>query len=326
MNRDLLAHLPVVLAVARRGGFAAAAAQLGMSPSAVSHAIKTVEDGLGLPLFARTTRSVALTEAGASFMASVGPALTAIEEAAERVRAARGEVTGLLRLNVPRVALPMAITPVMAEMAWRHPGLTIEVTSDDGLVDIVAGGFDAGVRLGEMIAEDMIAIRLTPPFRAILVAAPSYLKAKGEPRVIADLRTHNCIGFRMSTGGIYAWDLKGEKGADLSLQVRGTALTTDPLYAKDLALAGVGIAYIFEPLVRAEIRDRRLRLLVPEASIEEPGLFLYYPRRASDMPKLRAFIDAAKDVLKTGGSRRGGRGLPTKADTGSSVRKFKSYD
>jgi DNA-binding transcriptional LysR family regulator len=304
MQRDLLSHLPVVLAVARHGGFVPAAAQLGMSPSAVSHAIKTMEDGLGLPLFARTTRSVALTEAGAGFLASVGPALTAIEEAAERVRAGKGTVTGLLRLNVPRVALRMAITPVMAEMAWRHPDLTIELTMDDSLVDIVAEGFDAGVRLGEMIAEDMIAVRLTPPFKAIVVASPSYLEARGEPRSIADLRNHNCIGFRLATrGGIYAWALTGEDGNAVSTRIRGTVLVTDSLYTVDLALAGVGIAYVFEPMVRADIRDRRLRWLIPAASIEEPGLFLYFPRHASEMPKLRAFIDTARDVLTAGGKR-----------------------
>jgi DNA-binding transcriptional LysR family regulator len=304
MKRDLLSHLPVVLAVARRGGFAAAAAELGMSPSAVSHAIKTVEDGIGLPLFARTTRSVALTEAGTSFIAAIGPALMALDEAGEQVRAARGTVGGLLRLNVPRLALRIAMTPMMAEMAWRHPDLTIEVACDDHLVDIVAEGFDAGIRLGEMIAEDMTAVRLTPPFKAIMVASPSYLKAKGEPRTIADLARHNCIGFRLATaGGLYAWELLDDNGADVSMQVRGTALTTDPLYAIDLALAGIGIAYAFEPLVRAEIRERRLRWLVPSASTVWPGLFLYFPRRASDMPKLRAFIDTARDVFKVGGKR-----------------------
>jgi len=298
MHRDLLSHLPVVIAVARRGGFAAAAAQLNMSPSAVSHAIKTVEDSLGMPLFVRTTRSVALTEAGAGFMASVGPALTAIDEAGERLRFAKGQVTGVLRLNVPRVALPILITPVVAEMAWRYPDLTIEITSDDGLADIVAGGFDAGIRLGEMIAEDMIAIRLTPPFKAIMVAAPSYLDARGEPRTISDLQGHNCIGFRMvSAGGIYAWELR-DGGADISVQVAGTTRVTDQVYAKDLALAGVGIAYVFEPLVRAELRDRKLRWLISAASIEEPGLFLYFPRGAAEMPKLRAFIDMAKERLK----------------------------
>ncbi len=304
MQRDLLSHLPVVRAVARCGGFAPAATQLGMSPSAVSHAVKTVEDGLGLPLFARTTRSVSLTEAGTSFLASVGPALTAIEEAAEQMWAAKGAVTGLLRLNVPRLGLRIGMTPIVAEMSWRYPDLTIEITVDDRLVDIVGEGFDAGIRLGEMIAEDMIAVRLTPPFKAIMVAAPSYLQAKGEPRSIADLANHNCIGFRLATaGGIYTWDLKGENEADVSVRVRGTVLVTDPLYAIDLAVAGVGIAYVFEPLVRAEIREKQLRWLMPQASVEEPGLFIYFPRGATSAPKLRAFIDAARDVLHAGGKR-----------------------
>jgi DNA-binding transcriptional LysR family regulator len=302
MRRDLLCHLPVVRAVAQCGGFALAAAQLGMSPSAVSHAIKTVEDGLGLPLFARTTRSVSLTEAGASFLASIVPALTAIDEAAERVRTATATVTGLLRLNVPRVALPIALTPIIAETARRYPDLMIEVTTDDRLVDIVAERFDAGIRLGEMIAEDMIAVRLTPTIKPIMVPAPSYLKAKGEPRSIDDLKSHNCIGFRLATaGGLYAWELKGEDGTGLSVRVRGTVLITDPLYAVDLALAGVGIAYVFEPLVRAEIRDGRLRWLLPKASGVAPGLFLYFPRGASEMPNLRAFVDVSREIFRAGG-------------------------
>jgi DNA-binding transcriptional LysR family regulator len=298
MDRELIAHFPVVLAVARRGGFGAAAAELGMSPSAVSHAVKTVEERLGLPLFARTTRSVALTEAGAGFVASVGPALTEIGEAIERLRAAKGRITGVLRLNAPRIALRMALTAVIAEMAWRHPDLVIEVTSDDGLVDIVAGGFDAGVRLGEMIAQDMTAVRLTPPFKAIMVAAPGYIQARGEPGTIADLADHNCIGFRLiSTGGDYAWEVQ-ENGVDTAVKVRGSARVTDPLYARDLALAGVGLAYVFEPLVREDIREKRLRWVLADTAIEEPGLFLYFPRRAAQAPKLRAFIDTAREVLK----------------------------
>ncbi|EJL26726.1 transcriptional regulator [Caulobacter sp. AP07] len=298
MDRELIAHFPVVLAVARRGGFGAAAAELGMSPSAVSHAVKTVEERLGLPLFARTTRSVALTEAGAGFVAAVGPALTEIGEAIERLRAAKGRITGVLRLNAPRIAQRMALTAVIAEMAWRHPDLVIEVTSDDGLVDIVAGGFDAGVRLGEMIAQDMTAVRLTPPFKAIMVAAPAYIQARGEPKAIADLAGHNCIGFRLiSTGGDYAWEVQ-EDGVDTAVKVRGSARVTDPLYARDLALAGVGLAYVFEPLVRADIREKRLRWVLADTAIEEPGLFLYFPRRAAQAPKLRAFIDTAREVLK----------------------------
>src|SRR5580700_3526988 len=211
MDRELLAHFPIVLAVAQRGGFAAAAAALNMSPSAVSHAVKTVEDRLGQPLFARTTRSVALTEAGATFVASIGPAFAMVEESVERIRADVGQVTGVLRLNAPRLALPLAMTSVIVEMSRLYPALTIEVTSDESLIDIVDAGFDAGVRLGEMVAQDMVTVRLTKPFKAIMVAAPAYLKTHPAPRSIAGLAEHNCIGYRLlSSGAAYAWDLQEE--------------------------------------------------------------------------------------------------------------------
>src|ERR1700730_946248 len=296
--RDLLPHLPVVLAVARRGGFAAAASELGMSPSAVSHSIRTVEERLGTPLFARATRSVALTETGRTLNDSIGAALQEIQDALERARSERGQVAGLLRLNVPQAALPMAIPPVVTELAWRHPQLVVEVTADATMTDIVAAGFDAGVRLGEMIERDMIAVRLTPPFKAIMVASPRYLAAKGEPKSIGDLARHNCIGFRLlASGGIYAWELL-DNGEDVSVRVTGTVLVNDATYAKELALNGVGIAYIFEPLVRKEIGDGALCWVLPEAAIREPGLFLYFPRRAAEAPKLRAFIQVAREVLR----------------------------
>jgi DNA-binding transcriptional LysR family regulator len=297
MDRELLAHFPIVLAVAQRGGFAAAAAALNMSPSAVSHAVKTVEDRLGQPLFARTTRSVALTEAGATFVASIGPAFAMVEESVERIRADVGQVTGVLRLNAPRLALPLAMTSVIVEMSRLYPALTIEVTSDESLVDIVDAGFDAGVRLGEMVAQDMVTVRLTKPFEAIMVAAPAFLKTHPAPRSIADLAEHNCIGYRLlSSGAAYAWDLQQE-GRDVSVSVNGSVRVTDPLYARDLAREGVGIAYLFEPLVREDLRKSRLKQVLPAASIEEPGLFLYFPRYAAQAPKLRAFIDVGRRVL-----------------------------
>ncbi len=298
MDRDLLAHFPVVLAVLRRGGFAAAAAALNMSPSAVSHAVKTVEDRLGQPLLLRTTRSVALTEAGAAFVAAIGPALATVEESVERLRAAHGKITGVLRLNAPHLALPLVITPVIVELSRRHPDLTVEITSDEGLVDIVAAGFDAGVRLGEMIAQDMIAVRLTAPLRAIMVAAPSYLERRGVPGSIADLGSHNCIGYHLvSSNAIYAWELQ-DQGQDISVSVQGSVRVTDSRYARELALAGVGIAYLFEPLVRDDLRTRRLQQVLPAASITEPGLFLYFPRAAAGTPKLRAFVDTAHRTLR----------------------------
>jgi len=301
MDRNLLTHFPVVLAVAQRGGFAAAAASLNMSPSAVSHAVKAVERGLGQPLFVRTTRSIALTEAGKTLVADIDPALASIDEAVDRVRSATGRVTGLLKLNAPRVALPLAITPVIVAMSTAFPDLTVELTLDEGLVDIVAGGFDAGIRLGETIAQDMVAVRLTRPFQAIMVASPLYLEQRGKPRTIEDLASHNCIGYRMiSSRAAYAWELH-DHGRAVSLAVSGTVRVTDSTYARELALQATGIAYLFEPLVREDLRSGRLQRILPQTAVEEPGLFLYFPRYASDTPKLRAFIDTARKVLRAYG-------------------------
>ena len=306
MDRDLLAHLPVVLAVARRRGFAAAASELGMSASAVSHAVRQVEHRLGAPLFARTTRSVALTEAGAALLATAARALGEIEDGIERIQAAKGRISGRLRLNVPHLAQAWVMTPVLAEMTRRHPDLEIESFASDALADIVAEGFDAGIRLGEMIAEDMVAVRLTPPFPAIIVAAPAYLAAKGKPRRLEDLARHNCIGFRQIQGrGLYRWDVRGEDGREVAIETAGTVIVNDALFARELALAGIGLAYIFAPLVAADLAAGRLVRVLPQAAIEEPGLFLYFPKGAAQAPKLRAFIDTAREVLA--GARKGRR-------------------
>jgi len=299
MDRSLLAHLPIVIAVHRRGGFAAAANELGMSASAVSHAVQSVETSLGQPLFARTTRSVRLTEAGAAFVGVLGPALAEISGAVDNIGAARGRVGGTLRINAPRTALPIAVTPLLAEMARRHPELTVEITCDEGLADIVAGGYDAGIRLGHTVAQDMVAVRLTPPFKAVMVASPGYLALRGEPGTLAQLAEHNCIGYRFVTSGaVYDWDLR-ERGRNVAASVKGTVRVTDAVYAKELALAGIGIAYLFEPLVRAELQAGTLRQVLPRTAVEEPGLFLYFPRRAAQAPKLRAFIDLARERLES---------------------------
>ena len=298
MDRDLVAHLPIFLAVARRGGFAAAAAELGMSPSAVSHAVRVIEGRLGTPLFARTTRSVALTEAGQLLKDSVASSFSEIGEAIEKLKSSAGAVTGLLRLNVPRTALSTVVTPVIAELSQRHPDLVVEIASEDASVDIVSRGFDAGIRLGEMIAQDMVAMRLTPPFRIILAASPAYLAEKGTPQTIAELKHHNCIGFRQITaGGLYDWELLDD-GKDVAVAVHGTVVVTDATYAMELAVAGVGIAYLMAPLAIANLASRHLVQVLSSSAIEEPGLFLYYPRRASMAPKLRAFIAVAREVLK----------------------------
>jgi len=296
MDRDLFTHLPVVVAVARRGGFALAAAELGMSPSAVSHAVRLVEERIGQPLFARTTRSVSLTEAGKALVETAAPALQDITERMDRIRGVKGRPSGLLRINASNIAIPLAVTPVVAAMAERYPDVTVEVYAEQGLVDIVGEGFDAGIRLGEMIAQDMVTVRLTSPFKAVVVASPAYIGKHGRPLKVADLANHNCIGYRLvRSGGLYRWDLN-EDGKDIVVETRGTAVVTDSLAAIDLALAGVGLAYVFEPLVRADLAAGRLVQVLAKTVIEEPGLFLYFPRRASMAPKLRAFIDTAQEI------------------------------
>src|SRR3984885_12306993 len=193
MDRDLLIHLPIIACVARHRSFAAAAADLGMSPSAVSHAVRSVEDRLAIPLFARTTRSVSLTEAGARFVTGVEPALADIGQTVDGLSAERGEVTGLLRIDSPLFAFEMALPPILAKLATDHPRLTVEVITGQMHVDIVAQGFDAGIRNRRWIHQDMVTVRLTGPYKNIIVASGSYLAARGAPKSIADLHHHNCI-------------------------------------------------------------------------------------------------------------------------------------
>jgi DNA-binding transcriptional LysR family regulator len=291
--------MPIIVCVARHRSFAAAAAELGMSPSAVSHAVRTVEDRLAAPLFARTTRSVSLTEAGARFLAGLEPALADIHQAIERLTAERGEVTGLLRINTLRVVLDMALIPILATLARQHPRLTVEINADQTLVDIVAQGFDAGIRLRRAIQQDMVTTRLTGSFKAILVASRDYLDARGTPKSIADLQQHNCIGLRLGeSGAIFEWELIDRK-KPVVVKTSGTALVTDTMQALSLALAGVGIAYVAEPLARRCLREGSLEWLLPQSATEYDGMFLYYPKRASLAPKLRAFIDVAKKTLKS---------------------------
>ena len=299
MDRDLLGHVPIIVCVARHRSFAAAATELGMSPSAVSHAVRTVEDRLGTPLFARTTRSVSITEAGARFVAGVDPALADIGKTVEGLSAERGEVTGLLRIDAPRVVLDMALAHILAKLARQHPRLAVEVRTGQPSQDIVAQGFDAGIRIRRAIQQDMVTTRLTGAFKVILVASKDYLDASGSPKSIDDLHLHNCIGIRTITSGmILDWELIDGKKA-VAVKTSGTVLVTDPTEALSLALANVGIAYVVEPLARRYLNEGRLKWLLPQTAIEHDGLFLYYPKRASLAPKLRAFVDVAKKTLKS---------------------------
>jgi DNA-binding transcriptional LysR family regulator len=297
MDRDILAHLPIILTVAKRNGFAAAAKELGTTPSNVSHAVRLVEDRLGTPLFARTTRSVALTDAGRTLLASLIPAMEAIDRAWEGASSRKGRPRGLLRISIPHVAQPV-FTPFIAEMARRHPDVTVELFTDDGMADLVDEGFDAGIRAGGDIAADMVAVRLTPPFRTMIVASPGYLARRGRPESLADLEKHALIGYRLVTAKrIWRWEFQ-DQGRKVEVATTGPAIVNDTLQGATLAVAGVGIAYGWEPALREHLAAGRLIELLSENAIVKPGLFLYFPKRAAMAPKLKAFIAVAQDVVK----------------------------
>ena len=254
---------------------------------------------MGSLLFARTTRSVSLTEAGGRFVAGVEPALTDIVQTVDGLTEERGEVTGLLRIDSPLFGFEIALTRILAKLAQEHPRLSVEVRTGQMHVDIVAQGFDAGIRNRRWIHQDMVTTRLTGPMKGILVASPDYLAARGAPESIADLHQHNCIVHRNHvSGAIFDWELIDGKKR-VAVKTSGTALVEGPREAMSLALAGVGIAYGPEPLARPYLREGNLKWLLPQTAVEFDGLFLYYPRRTSLAPKLRAFIDVAKKTLKS---------------------------
>jgi DNA-binding transcriptional LysR family regulator len=265
-HRRSAGSFAVVVAVAREKGFAAAASVLNMSASAVSHAVKAVEDKLGEPLFARTTRSVALTEMAAKLIATFDAALEDIGSAVESLSAARGSVTGHLKITAPHSAFAMGLTAVIARLALEHPRLVVEIHTDEAFVDIVACGYDAGIRLGEVVQQDMVAVRLTPEFDVIMVASPDYLRAHGEPKTLAELGKHNCIGYRLQASGrLYEWHVV-DAGKETRVAPSSSVVVTDATGAVELALAGVGIAYVSEPMAREHVRAGRLRWVLPEAA------------------------------------------------------------
>jgi DNA-binding transcriptional LysR family regulator len=297
MNTTPFPQLQMFLTVARVRSFSGAARELGLSRSAVSQAVQQLEEQLRVVLLVRTTRSVSLTEAGTRLVESAGPAVRQTVAALTEVSAQPGETVGRLRLSVPRAAVPFLITPVLPTFRVRHPRIEVEVSVEDRLVDIVAEGFDAGVRLSESIQRDMIQIRLTDPFRFVVVGAPDYLKAHAAPERPEDLLRHECITFRSrTTGALYAWEF--ERGRRTwRVPVRGGLVVGDDAQTMvDMAERGVGLTYTFEPMVREQLRTGRLKLVLEPYSATVPGFFLYFPSRAQRSGPLRLFVEAAKEL------------------------------
>lgn len=284
--------------VAEHRGFTAAAAELEVSPSAVSQAIRQLEARLDVRLLNRTTRSVSLTEAGEAYLARIGPALGQVIEAGEDLNVLQGRPSGTLRLNAARISTAMVLQPLLAGFLRENPHLQLELTNDEGFVDIVEKGFDAGVRMGESLHRDMIAVPLGGPVTVAVVASPEYLQRFAAPRHPDELVHHNCVRFRFAaTGAIYKWEFQVDERM-VEYEVKGNLTISDTLFSLDAALEGVGLAYTFEPLARPYIRDKRLKRVLTAYSPTFPGFYLYYPSRRNQPMKLKALIEYAKR-LKT---------------------------
>ena len=286
------------IAVARRRGFAAAARDLGVSTSALSQSVRQLEARLGVTLLTRTSRTVALTDAGQRLLENAGAAVDQALESLKTVSARPGEVTGRVRLSVPSPAVALIAARVLPAFIERHPKVELEIQVENRFVNIVAEGLDAGIRLSEAIERDMVQVRLTTPGRFVVAAAPSYLARRGTPQRPRDLLQHDCICIRTSTGGArYAWEL--ERGRKVwRVPVEGPLTTNDPELMRMLAMAGVGLLFTFEPMIAEELRRGSLRIVLEQYSAAVPGFFLYFPSRSQVSPALRAFVDVARKVVE----------------------------
>jgi DNA-binding transcriptional LysR family regulator len=282
------------LRVAERRSFRAAATDLGVTPSAVSQAVRALEGRVGIALFTRTTRSVGLTEAGARFLERARPAFQEILAASDAASDLGARPAGLLRLAVPRAVVPLVLRPLLTSFSKAYPEVVVEIAASPELVDLAKDGFDAGIRLGEFLAADMAAVRLTPALRLIVVCTQDYLERAGSPRAPADLASQACVRLRSSSGTLASWRLLDGDGDPIDLVVSGPVIVHDYPSMLEAALSGVGLAQVPEPLAREHIEGGRLTEVLARHAPSTKGVFLYFPDRRQVSPKLRAFIDHAR--------------------------------
>jgi DNA-binding transcriptional LysR family regulator len=294
VRQGALDGVEAFLSVAQHRSFRRAAGELGVTPSAMSQAVRALEARVGAALFIRTTRSVGLTEAGERFLSRAKPAFEELIAASEAARDLGQRPAGLLRLSVPRAVLPLLLEPLIASFCKAYPEIQVEIAASEQLIDLAAEGFDAGIRLGQLVAADMVAVRLTKPFPFVVVGSPDYLRRRKRPERIGDLRDHACLRMRRTNGAIAPWSFAdGNKAVE--------AIVSGPLIAHDYstllgaAIQGVGLAQVPAPLAKAPIADGRLKALLTSFAVTLPGVFLYYPARRQVLPKLRAFIDHVKN-------------------------------
>lgn len=298
MKRDLFDGLPHFLAVARHGGFTPAAEALDITPTAMSKAIRSLEARYQTKLFQRTTRRVRLTEAGEELYRRLDRAANEVGDALQALSVAQLVPTGTLRLTVPHVAMQCMIEPLLERFLAQCPKVKLDISLSDVLVDLVAEGFDAGVRLGESIDQDMVAIRLTPENRWGIAASPGYLAKAGRPKRLEDLPRHQAILYRFPTNrSLHIWEFE-RNGKTVKVRMPEQLMVDDRLAAVRLAKRGLGLAFVGEPEVAEEVERGELELLFQEFIPRDAGLFLYFPTSMQSQPKLRAFIDIAKTLSK----------------------------
>ena len=290
VSRGALDGVEAFLRVAARRSFRQAADDLGITPSAISQAIRGLESRVGVALFTRTTRSVGLTEAGERFLEHARPAFDEMVAAGDAARGLAQRPSGLLRIAVPRAVVPLLLQPVLASFTQAYPEVVVEIAASEELVDLAKDGFDAGIRLGEFIAADMVAVRLTPPLRYATVATPAYLDRHGRPQTPEDLLHHSCVRLRRSSGALAPWQVQ-ERGRQVEMAVSGSLVVNDFPTMLAAALGEGGLAQVPEPIVVEDVRTRRLEEVLAAFAPSTPGVFLYHTGRRQVMPKLRAFID-----------------------------------
>jgi len=285
--------LAIFLAIARHRSFRVAATELGVSPSALSHALRSVEERLDIRLINRTTRSVALTEAGARLFERISPAFRDIDDALEDLNSFRGRPAGRLRINAARQSTQLVLLPIVAKFLKVFPDINVEIVVNDALIDMVAAGFDAGVRFGETIAADMIAVPIGPRHRFAVVGSPGYFETRTPPLTPHDLKGLPCVRYRFTSGTLYRWEFE-RGGIELDIDVEGPLTLNDQDLMLDAALDGVGLAFVFEAQAEELIAKRKLVRVLGDWCPAYPGFFLYYPSRRQLPAALRAFVDFAR--------------------------------
>lgn len=294
MKTDVLNGLIALKVVADKGNFTAAAVEMGVSTSAISQTIKQLEKKLNCTLLNRTTRSISLTEIGKYFLEQYQPALQQLLDAMEQLGSFTGKPTGTLRLNLPRSCWTNVIAPIIPGFQKQYPDITIELHFEDSFVDMVSGGFDAGIRLSETTAGDMTAIRISPPLRFVVAGSPAYLEKHGTPKELSDLLNHNCITYKFGDGHVYRrWEFE-EKGRDITVETKGNFLTNDPMIIVDCCLKGMGLIYAAEDKLKDYFDRGELIMVLEKYASHSDGYYLYYPSISQVSPKLRAFIDYLK--------------------------------